>query len=33
MGLGRIVKFRPWEDLPNLRDWRERMLARPGLAS
>jgi len=32
-GLGRVVKYRPWEDHANLRDWRERMLARPGLAS
>jgi glutathione S-transferase len=32
-GFGRVVKFRPWEELSNLREWRERMLARPGLAS
>ena len=33
LGFGRIVKFRPWEEHRNLADWRERMLARPGLAS
>lgn len=33
MGLGRIMKFRPWEEHANLNAWRERMLARPGLAS
>ncbi len=33
MGFGRIMKFRPWEEFANLRDWRERMLARPGLAA
>ena len=30
-GFGRIMKFRPWEHYANLREWRERMLARPGL--
>jgi glutathione S-transferase len=33
LGFGRIVKFKPWEELPHLAAWRERMLARPGLAS
>ena len=33
MGFGRVVKFRPWDEHPNLAAWRERMLARPGLAS
>jgi glutathione S-transferase len=33
MGFGRVMKYRPWEEHANLRDWRERMLARPGLAS
>ena len=28
---GRIVKFRPWEEHKNIADWRDRMLARPGL--
>lgn len=32
-GFGRVVKYRPWDDHANLRDWRDRMLARPGLAS
>src|SRR5690606_4477796 len=32
LGFGRIVKFRPWEEHKNLADWRDRMLARPGLA-
>lgn len=32
-GFGRVVKFRPWEEFKNLNDWRERMLARPGLAN
>jgi glutathione S-transferase len=33
MGFGRIMKYRPWEEHANLAAWRERMLARPGLAS
>jgi glutathione S-transferase len=33
MGFGRVMKYRPWEEHKNLADWRERMLARPGLAS
>jgi glutathione S-transferase len=33
IGFGRIMKFRPWEEHANLAAWRERMLARPGLAS
>jgi glutathione S-transferase len=33
MGFGRIVKFRPWKEHAHLAAWRERMLARPGLAS
>jgi glutathione S-transferase len=33
LGFGRIVKFRPWEEHANLHAWRERMLARPGLAT
>lgn len=33
LGFGRVMKFRPWEELPNLNTWRERMLGRPGLAS
>lgn len=32
LGFGRIVKFRPWEEHKNLADWRDRMMARPGLA-
>jgi glutathione S-transferase len=32
LGLGRIVKFKPWEELPNLAAWRERVSERPGLA-
>ena len=32
LGFGRVVKFRPWEEHANLNAWRERMLARPGLA-
>ncbi len=31
LGFGKIVKFKPWEDLPNLAAWRERMAERPGL--
>lgn len=31
-GFGRVMKFKPWETLPNLNRWREEMLARPGLA-
>jgi glutathione S-transferase len=31
LGFGKIVKFRPWEDLPHLADWRARMVERPGL--
>jgi glutathione S-transferase len=33
LGFGRVMKYRPWEELKNLADWRDRMLARPGLAS
>ncbi len=33
LGFGRIVKFKPWEEHRNLAAWRDRMLARPGLAS
>jgi glutathione S-transferase len=33
LGFGRVMKFRPWEELANLAAWRERMLARPGLAN
>jgi glutathione S-transferase len=33
MGFGKIVKFKPWEEHTNIAAWRERMLARPGLAS
>lgn len=29
---GRVMKYKPWEQLPNLNRWREQMLARPGLA-
>jgi glutathione S-transferase len=32
LGFGRLVKFKPWETLPALAEWRERMQARPGLA-
>jgi glutathione S-transferase len=32
MSWGRVMKYKPWEELPNLNRWRERMLARPGLA-
>jgi glutathione S-transferase len=32
LGFGRVMKFRPWEEHPHLAAWRERMLARPGLA-
>lgn len=31
MGFGRIVKFKPWEEHPNIAAWRERVSARPGL--
>jgi glutathione S-transferase len=31
LGFGKIVKFKPWEDLPNLAAWRTRMADRPGL--
>jgi glutathione S-transferase len=33
LGFGRIVKYRAWEEHRNLAAWRERMLARPGLAA
>ncbi len=33
LGFGRIMKYRPWEEHSHLAAWRERMLARPGLAS
>ncbi|MDZ4762783.1 MAG: glutathione S-transferase family protein [Alphaproteobacteria bacterium] len=32
MGFGRTVKFKPWETLPHIAEWRGRMNARPGLA-
>lgn len=32
MGFGKIVKYRPWEEMKNLADWRDRISARPGLA-
>jgi hypothetical protein len=32
MGFGRLVKFKPWETLPALSAWRDRMASRPGLA-
>ena len=32
MGFGRVMKYRPWEQHANLITWRDRMLARPGLA-
>lgn len=32
MGFGRLVKFKPWETLPALAGWRERMASRPGLS-
>ncbi len=32
LGFGRVMKYRPWDKHKNLADWRERMLARPGLA-
>jgi glutathione S-transferase len=32
LGFGRVMKFKPWEEHANLAAWRERMLARPGLA-
>jgi glutathione S-transferase len=31
LGFGRIMKYRPWEDHPNIAAYRERLLARPGL--
>lgn len=33
LGFGRIVKYRPWEEFSNLAAYRERLLARPGLAT
>lgn len=33
LGFGRVMKFKPWEELPNLAAYRDRMLARPGLAA
>jgi len=32
LGFGRVMKFKPWEELTNLNTWRDRTLARPGLA-
>jgi glutathione S-transferase len=32
MGFGKIVKFKPWEELTNLARWRDQVSARPGLA-
>lgn len=32
LGFGRVMKFKPWEEHASLAAWRERMLARPGLA-
>jgi glutathione S-transferase len=31
LGFGKIVKYRPWEEHPNIAAWRERMLTRPAL--
>jgi glutathione S-transferase len=33
LGFGRIVKYRAWDEHPNIAAYRERLLARPGLAS
>lgn len=33
LGFGRVVKFKPWEEHANIAAYRERMLARPGLAA
>ena len=33
LGFGRIVKYRPWDELKNIAAYRERLLARPGLAT
>lgn len=32
LGFGRVLKYRPWEEHPNLGAWREKMLLRPALA-
>jgi glutathione S-transferase len=32
LGFGRIMKYRPWETMPNLAAWREKITARPGMA-
>lgn len=31
LGFGKIMKFKPWEELPSLAAWRTRMGERPGL--
>jgi glutathione S-transferase len=31
LGFGKIVKFKPWETMPNLAAWRERIGQRPGM--
>jgi glutathione S-transferase len=31
LGFGKLVKYKPWEELPALGAWRERMLHRPSL--
>jgi glutathione S-transferase len=31
LGFGRMMKFRPWEELPALSAWRDRVAARPGM--
>ena len=33
LGFGRIVKYRPWEEFGNIGAYRDRLLARPGLAA
>jgi glutathione S-transferase len=32
LGFGRLMKFKPWEQLPALDEWRNRMNERPGLS-
>ncbi len=32
LGFGKVMKFKPWKEHAALNDWRDRMLARPGLA-
>ncbi|MEP7210948.1 MAG: glutathione S-transferase [Alphaproteobacteria bacterium] len=31
LGFGRIMKFKPWENLPHLAVWRDRIAQRPGM--